>query len=83
MVRLEKHRMEKMGKVAAGGETQNGKMKQDCLGSAIKQPAEVNCFKVGQQAQPKGKKNPDLLLFTKKYFHRCSGEGRRQARWRS
>ena len=38
---LEKHKM--------------GKMKQDCLGSAIKQPAEVNCFKVGQQTQPKGK----------------------------
>ena len=43
------------GKSGQVVKTQNGKMKQDCLGSAIKQPAEVNCFKVGQQAQPKGK----------------------------
>ena len=53
--------------------TQNGKMKQDCLGSAIKQPAEVNCFKVGQQAQPKGKENPDLLLLKKIIFTDAAG----------
>ena len=48
-------------------------MKQDCLGSAIKQPAEVNCFKVGQQAQPKGKENPDLLLLKKSIFTDAAG----------